>query len=234
MKPKIIVTTSWDDGHILDLKLAELLARYNLPGTFYVAPEDREFEESKRLTDKQILQLSRQFEIGAHTLTHPRLPKVSDISAAHEINDSKSVLEDIIGRPITTFCYPGGAYTQTHVREVRDAGYTYARTIQRYKFAIGNNRLTAPTSIHAYRHWLDLPRIIQVAKLNPLSTLEFFRNWDSLAIAVFDQTVAKGGVYHLWGHSWEIDAAGDWNRLERVMRHIAGRDNVSYLTNGAL
>ena len=28
--------TSWDDGNILDLKVATLLQKYNLPGTFYI------------------------------------------------------------------------------------------------------------------------------------------------------------------------------------------------------
>ena len=28
---KAVITTSWDDGHPLDLKLAEMLARYGVP-----------------------------------------------------------------------------------------------------------------------------------------------------------------------------------------------------------
>ena len=31
-----ILTTSLDDGHPLDLKLADLLAKYCVPGTFYI------------------------------------------------------------------------------------------------------------------------------------------------------------------------------------------------------
>ena len=30
------LTTSWDDGDALDARLADLLARYGVPGTFYV------------------------------------------------------------------------------------------------------------------------------------------------------------------------------------------------------
>ena len=36
MKPSTCITTSWDDGHPLDLRVAELLAKYGLQGTFYV------------------------------------------------------------------------------------------------------------------------------------------------------------------------------------------------------
>jgi len=36
------------------------------------------------------------------------------------------------------------------------------------------------------------------------------------------------------GHSWEIDRNHDWSRLERVLKHIAGRTDVRYVTNGEL
>src|SRR4051794_21779274 len=32
----VFITTSWDDGHPLDIRIAELLAKYDLPGTFYI------------------------------------------------------------------------------------------------------------------------------------------------------------------------------------------------------
>jgi hypothetical protein len=35
--PETIVTTSWDAGHDLDMRLAERLSAYALKGTFYVA-----------------------------------------------------------------------------------------------------------------------------------------------------------------------------------------------------
>ena len=37
-----IITTSWDDGHPLDFKLAELLNKYNLKGTFYIPRSNAE------------------------------------------------------------------------------------------------------------------------------------------------------------------------------------------------
>ena len=33
---RVIITTSWDDGHSLDLKLAGLLQKYDIPATFYI------------------------------------------------------------------------------------------------------------------------------------------------------------------------------------------------------
>jgi len=91
--PKVIVTTSWDDGHMLDLKLAELLRKYDLKGTFYVAPLNREFKKEDLMSDYQLRRLSQEFEIGAHTMTHPRLGKISAEEADKEIRESKTYLE---------------------------------------------------------------------------------------------------------------------------------------------
>jgi len=36
MKSPTYITTSWDDGHPMDLRVAALLAKYGIAGTFYV------------------------------------------------------------------------------------------------------------------------------------------------------------------------------------------------------
>ena len=55
----------------------------------------------------------------------------------------------------------------------------------------------------------------------------------SASIILFDKTLEEGGVYHLWGHSWEIDKNEDWNRLERVFKYISGVDikKIIYVKN---
>jgi hypothetical protein len=52
-----------------------------------------------------------------------------------------------------------------------------------------------------------------------------------MAMRWFDLCLARGGVYHLWGHSWEVDARRDWRRLENVLAHISGRPDVNYVAN---
>ena len=48
------------------------------------------------------------FEIGAHTVTHRPLPALSAEEARREILESKAMIEDRLGRPVTTFAYPFG------------------------------------------------------------------------------------------------------------------------------
>jgi glycosyltransferase involved in cell wall biosynthesis/peptidoglycan/xylan/chitin deacetylase (PgdA/CDA1 family) len=230
---QVLVTTSWDDGHRLDVRLGALLKKYHIPATFYVSPHDHEFAAEDRLTDEQVQMLGRDFEIGAHTMTHPRLTEVDDQTAAMEIGDSKRYLERLLGKPISTFCYPGGNYRAKHVKMVRDAGFAYARTVQRHSRNLKGSLLEGGTTVNAYNHYQDLWKIARFARFNPLRTYRYFQ-WDVLAKAMFDKILEDGGVFHLWGHSWEIDNHGDWEKLEDVLRYISGRSEVSYVANGAL
>ena len=114
-----VLTTSWDDGHRCDVKLARMLKEHGLKATFYVAPENQEFAKQDLLSLPEIRELSQDFEIGAHSMTHRRLPTIPEQEAATEIIESKEVLEQIIGKEIEVFCYPGGAYTKVHAQLVR-------------------------------------------------------------------------------------------------------------------
>jgi peptidoglycan/xylan/chitin deacetylase (PgdA/CDA1 family) len=230
----VIVTTSWDDGHRLDLRVAELLRDYQVPGTFYVSPRDSEFKPDDLLMRCDILDLSAGFEIGAHTLTHPRLTKVSAAAARDEIAGSKSYIEDITGRPVNSFCYPYGMFDAMHVQMVRQAGFSYARTVQRFSRDTGDDPLRAPTTVHAYSHRVDIPQAVALGKRNPLSAWSMYAHWDQMAERVFDEVLAKGGVFHLWGHSWEVDKNNDWYALRRVLDYISQRPEVTYLANSGL
>ena len=233
-KPKAIVTTSWDDGHRLDSRLAGLLAEYELPGTFYVSPRDAEFEPDDRLARSQLIDLSQGFEIGAHTMTHPRLTKLGMVAARREIVDSKFYLEDAVGRGVNSFCYPYGLFGSEHVQIVHDAGFRYARTVRRFARSTGSDQLRAPTTVHAYSHLVDIPQAIARGRFNPMASWDMYAHWDRLAEHLFDEVLAKGGVFHLWGHSWEIDKNNEWDTLRRVFSYISHRSGVTYLVNGQL
>jgi len=229
-----VLTTSWDDGHRCDVRLVRMLKEHGLKATFYVAPENQEFAKEDLLSLPEIRDLSQDFEIGAHSMTHRRLPTISGQEAAREIIESKAVLEQVIGKEIKVFCYPGGAYTRLHVQLVKDAGYRYARTVARHKFTM-DDPYEAGTSVHVYNHGFefDLWRTSRFVKFQPIKVLRCLR-WDVLAKSMFDHVIREGGIYHIWGHSWEIDEHDDWERLENVFRYISANPQVSYVTNGEL
>jgi peptidoglycan/xylan/chitin deacetylase (PgdA/CDA1 family) len=65
-------------------------------------------------------------EIGAHTVTHPKLDAHPPAVQEHEIVRGKQDLESWIGRPVAGFSYPHGRFDQTTLRLVREAGFGYA------------------------------------------------------------------------------------------------------------
>jgi peptidoglycan-N-acetylglucosamine deacetylase len=230
----IVLTTSWDDGHRSDLRLARMLREYGLKATFYISPQNQEFAGRDLLTPQEIRDIGCDFEIGAHTLTHRSLPTISEEEAEKEIIGSKTVLEQITGSAVNSFCYPRGDYTKLHVELVKAAGFRYARTVARHTFNM-NNPYTAGTSLHVYNHGFgfDLWRTARFVRFRPIKTWRCLE-WEMLGRAMFDYVLKEGGIFHIWGHSWEIDKNNDWEHLEDFFRYISAHPKVNYVTNGKL
>jgi peptidoglycan/xylan/chitin deacetylase (PgdA/CDA1 family) len=230
------ITTSWDDGDVLDERVAGLLEKYQMKGTFYI-PRDY---WGKRLPDANIRALSNRQEVGAHTLTHADLSAVSLDTAREEIEGSKKWLEDVCGETIDVFCYPKGRYTPAVRDLVQGAGYKGARTTKAFSLERGP-AYEMETTVHVYpfprRPGAGLRRMFtplqeKYAGFRSLGASVWdCRSWESATKAVFDGAVKKGGVFHLWGHSWEVEKYHLWESLERVFEHIGKRPDCEYVTN---
>jgi len=68
---------------------------------------------------------------GAHTVTHPRLTKVSKERARSEIAESKKKIEQELNERVRSFAYPGGAFDNNIKSMVREEGFACAVTIRR-------------------------------------------------------------------------------------------------------
>ena len=238
-RPETYVTTSWDDGNPSDLRVAELLDKHGLRGTFYVPMS----AETGSLTTRQIRELSSGFEIGAHTIHHVILTRATKAQAGREIADSKSWLEDTIGRPCRMFCPPTGAFSRTHLELIRRAGFIGVRTVE--FGALDPERMLGslvmmPTTVQAYPHgWAAFARnaMKRMAFVNLWRIVVHGRttDWPKLAQRMLHYALDNGGVFHLWGHSWELDEANQWKRLDDVLQimkeAIAG---VPSLENGEI
>jgi peptidoglycan/xylan/chitin deacetylase (PgdA/CDA1 family) len=65
-------------------------------------------------------------EIGAHTITHPALRKLPPDLQQDEILGSKTRLEEVLNRPVTSFSYPYGNLSVQTADIVREAGFSCA------------------------------------------------------------------------------------------------------------
>ncbi len=231
---KIFVTTSWDDGHVLDLKLAKLLEKYDIKGTFYIPIKNNELSFEERLKEVDVKRLSEKFEIGAHTVSHWYLTDLSDDVAKKEIFESKKELENLLNKDVSSFCYPAGKYKKVHKKMVSDVGFRLARTVRRFIFKRSHDAYELGTSVHTYDHFSDVFRLFVFVRFNPVRFFALYRSWDKQAMAMFDMVKKRGGVFHLWGHSWELEEHNDWGRLEKVLSYISNHADVSYVANKEL
>ena len=97
-----------------------------------------------------------------------------------------------------------------------------------------------PTSLQVYPH-------VRVAYLrNVLREIDFTRarhfmahfsrlnQWTALGKSLFDEVLDRGGIWHLYGHSWEIHELRLWGELKEMLDYVSGREGVAYLSNGQI
>jgi peptidoglycan-N-acetylglucosamine deacetylase len=233
------ITTSWDDGHPLDFRVAELLTKYGLTGTFY-PPRTAKTEV---MNEAQIRELARHFEIGAHTLDHVYLDSVSSIEANYQITASKQWIEGAIGTSCKMFCFPGGKFRREHLPMLRKAGFQAARTVECLSFELPRANGTCalmPTTLQAFPHAWSSYAMNTLRRGNLLALFRYSlerntRDWVKLAQKLAQRAIDCGGVFHLWGHSWEIEEHKQWIELESVFAFLSlFRNTAEVNTNSEL
>lgn len=230
-----IVTTSWDDGGPTDLRIAELLHNRALRGTFYVPLSNL----GHSVLDKAGLRLLTKngFEVGGHGLSHRILPDLPVEEIDREVGICKQMLEEILGREVSMFCYPRGRHNRYVQQSVKKAGYQGARTTQMLAVRLAFGQFEMPTSVQAYPH-VKLTYVKNLAKRGMIRGLHeyiahFSRldSWVEIGRKLFDLVLLEGGVWHLYGHSWEIEQLGIWDDLREILDYVCKRDGVTYLSN---
>ena len=76
------------------------------------------------LNKEQIREISDHgHEIGSHTLTHANLTFLSDADIVRELADSKHLIEDITGKPVTSLSFPYGSWNKRVWEKAQEIGY---------------------------------------------------------------------------------------------------------------
>jgi peptidoglycan/xylan/chitin deacetylase (PgdA/CDA1 family) len=128
--PPHAVALTFDDGFADNADaLAGLLGR-GLRATLYITTGyigQRDMLSAAGVRDLASLD---GLQLGAHSVTHPRLDELPAREIAHEVRASCSALEDIIGREVTTFAYPHGNHHRGVRAAVIDAGLKSAAAVK--------------------------------------------------------------------------------------------------------
>ncbi len=134
------VMLTFDDGWENQYTYAfPLLKKYNVTATFYVytnpISKQKHFftwDEIKEMSDAGMT-------IADHTLSHPYLKKLPLDEFRREVTESKAILEQHLGKPVTHFASPFGYTDADFIQILGQAGYTTARTT--YKGVYQDNAL---------------------------------------------------------------------------------------------
>jgi peptidoglycan/xylan/chitin deacetylase (PgdA/CDA1 family) len=144
----------------LDLLLAHLkrqpdaVLRETVRGTAEAlgAPDRRGLKDLMLSWDDVQALAGLGFTIGAHTVNHPILSRVTLDRARREIEGSRAMIEAACGRPPRAFAYPNGGagdYTPEIARLVEQAGFSCAVTT---RFGV-NSPATSPWELRRGGPW---------------------------------------------------------------------------------
>lgn len=87
-------------------------------------------ERDRILVPEEVRRLSEPgfIDIGAHTVTHPSLPSLNAAQQRREIEESRTVCEELTGSSIPGFAYPFGDFNDISRSAVSAAGFQFACT----------------------------------------------------------------------------------------------------------
>lgn len=215
-------TLSYDDGVVQDARLIELLNKYGLKGTFNLNSGLMGQKstllcrgttvEQNRFKRDRIRQIYEGHEIAAHSSHHLDLTSISHSEQLEEILGDQKKLESIAGYKVQGFAYPFGAYDEGVIQLFEHSPMVYARTTQSTgRFDLPVNFLKwHPTCRHREERMEELGE--QFLNCRPKET---------------DSPI----LFCLWGHSYEFDIPGEWERIERFFEKIAWHNDIWYATN---
>ena len=214
-----VLTLSYDDGVVQDIRFIEILNKYGLKATFNINtgmyfPEDGErtkYSGRMKLSEAQKLYIGSGHEIAVHGLNHIFLDELDSSEVIHEIIEDRKNIESQYGQFARGMAFPFGTYNSTVLDVMEKCKIAYCRTATpTYKFRFPENWLLfSPTCHH------DDPRCDELIKRFVETPVRF----------------GNAQIFCLFGHSYEFDRNDNWEVIEKFAEYAGGHDHIWYATN---
>lgn len=211
---KKAITFSFDDGVKQDIRLIEILNKYNLKGTFNLNSERLGTNNKNKPED--VKDIYAGHEVAAHTLTHPWLPDIlDDQEVIRQVEEDRLNLSELVGYEVCGMAYPGGGENNNErvAKLIREhTGIRYARVWAT------NNEFGLQENLYRFKGTVDVYN--EEKKLFELA--EKFLNLQT----------NEPSIFYLWGHAFEFDYdPASWDRFDELCAFISGRSDIFYGTN---
>ena len=214
-----VLTLSYDDGVVQDIRLMGIMDKYGIKGTFninsgiYVAEDTvrEKYYGRMKLSEAKELYTNSGHEVAVHGYTHPFLEKLKPEQALCDVLRDRQDIEKQYGVITRGMAYPYGTYNEDVIECLEKCGICYSRTTASTgKFDFPQNWLTLhPTCHHNDKRLMELAKDFAEGK-----------SW-----------IPHAKMFYLWGHSYEFDNCDNWNVIEEFCEYIGGRDDIWYATN---
>ena len=220
----IKVAQCWDDGVYTDIKLTEILRKYNAKATFNLCPGLMADNAVKphwhaldecgwsyqgfhggRLGKNDLLEVYKGFQVASHCMHHEVAAQCDIATFKAGAVDAKKYLEDLFQRECPGFAWPCGGATEEAIEVLKENGFAYARTCE--------NTTDVTKNTNPYR----------------LASNCHFK--DGLFWKKFQEAKANGvGAFYFWGHSYEMmDSPGLWQQFEDKIAAISADPDVVWV-----
>ncbi len=143
--PQKSVILTFDDGYLDHYKNAfQMLKKYNMKGVFFIISKKPGLD-ANYATWEQLKEMAENGqEIASHTVSHLDLTTLSDKRIIYELATSKKTIEEKIGKPVITLCYPAGKYDDRAIKIASD-NYLFARTTKWGQYFSLDKKYEIPT-----------------------------------------------------------------------------------------
>lgn len=215
------LTLSYDDGVDTDVRMIELLEKYDVKCTFNLNAGSFGEEGAVRPANQIHFRLPKSrvktlyahplCEVATHGYTHPFLDRLPPCACVAQILDDRRALEALFGTIIRGHAYPFGTYNDTVVDILKNAGIVYARTVEsHHSFRLPEDWLRMGATCHHTDPELE-----------------------TLADRFVQGEVGNndGWLFYLWGHTYEFRQQNNWDVIERFFEKTAHNPNIWYATN---
>lgn len=153
LPPRPIVIT-FDDGYAdFHAEALPILDQYGFPATVFLTTgwlDDAGLNAAGRPLDRMLTwsqvkeAAAHGVELAGHSHSHPQLDQIGDDALHEELSRNKALLEDELGRPVTTMAYPYGYFNARVRQAVTTAKYEAACAVNNTLAAERHDRFAMP------------------------------------------------------------------------------------------